>query len=150
MQLPNDRGYGPNIDSPAAMSSSRKLPTHRHLDGHANPQVSFREVGHVPHTHGAPHPLAVMHLRHLMSQMGFWVILLLGTQGWFAWRIGMLASDYLLGGPIIYFAIMLVLMLLLDCAVWLHRRGNLIDAFLLPFAMLFLMAALPILFLSMK
>jgi hypothetical protein len=97
-----------------------------------------------------PHPLAVVSLGHLMSHLGLWVIVLLGTQAWASWRISAVADSILEGGRIFHFAILLVLVLALDSAVWFRRQGKLCDAFLVPGAVLFLMALVPIIVLHVR
>ncbi|MEO5917241.1 MAG: hypothetical protein ABIS50_23625 [Luteolibacter sp.] len=96
------------------------------------------------------HPLAVTHLGDLMSHFGIWVIALLGVQAWAAWRLGAFADVYLVGGRFFYLAVGLFLMLALDSAVWFRRRGNLFDAFMIPGALLFAMALLPIVALHLR
>jgi hypothetical protein len=103
-----------------------------------------------PQTPPLPHPMAVIHPGHLMSHLGIWVIALLGTQAWASWRVSGFADTYLEGGRPFYSAIALVLMLALDSAVWFRRRGRLCDDFLVPGAVLFLMALLPIFILHVR
>ncbi|MEY3898610.1 MAG: hypothetical protein RLZZ214_4132, partial [Verrucomicrobiota bacterium] len=97
-----------------------------------------------------PHPMAVNHLGHLMSHFGIWVVALLATQVWAAWRISAVADTYLEGGRPFYFTIVVFLVLALNCTVWFRRRGRLCDAFLVPGAMLFLAALLPLLILHLR
>jgi len=96
------------------------------------------------------HPLAVNNLGQLMSHLGLWVIAMLGTQVWAAWRLSAFANTYLEGGRNFHFAVVLSLILALDSAVWFRRRGRLFDAFLFPGAVLFLMALLPIFILHVR
>lgn len=78
-----------------------------------------------------------------MSHLGIWVIALLGAQAWAASSISAFADTHLEGGRPFHFAVTAFVLLALDSAVWFRRRGNLCDAFLVPGAMLFLMALLP-------
>jgi hypothetical protein len=97
-----------------------------------------------------PHPMAVVHLGHLMSHLGIWVMALLGIQVWAAWSMGGFVNVYLEGGRMFHFLLALLLMLALDSAVWFRKRGNLYNVFLIPGTVLFLIALLPILALHLK
>lgn len=97
-----------------------------------------------------PDPLIVKHLGDLMSHMGVWIVLLLVAQGWLAWNFGQLLSEYLLGGPYLYSAISFLMIFLVDIMVWLNRKGNLIDAFLIPFAVLAAITGAPLAILIVK
>jgi len=148
--IPNSSGQSSNIKSATEPPSPRKIPIERPVGLHPNLQHRLPDASDLHQAEDYLHPLAVMCFRHLMNHMGFWVVVLFGAQAWFSSLIGVLLRGYLPGGPIIYSAIMLALMLLLDWAVWLQLRGKLIDAFLVPFVVLFLMAALPIVILFVK
>jgi hypothetical protein len=97
-----------------------------------------------------PHPMAVYHLGHLMSHLGIWVIALLGSQAWAAWRVSALANTYLEGGRPLYFAIALFALLATDSAIWFRRRGRLCDAFFVPGAVLLLLSLLTLLTLHVR
>lgn len=118
------------------------------IQGEVGPQQQIRwATGKGMNCPPPPHPMAVLHLRHLMSHMGIWVCALLGTQVLAAWRLGAFVNVYLDGGRMFYFTVGIVTILTLDSALWLHLRGNHCKAFLVPGMLLFLMAALPILIL---
>ncbi len=95
-------------------------------------------------------PLIVNHLTDLMSHLGIWVCALLGAQVLTSWRVSELTNTYLEGGRHLHFAIVILVMLALDSAVWFRRKGRLCDAFLVPGAILFLLALLPIFILHVR
>lgn len=92
----------------------------------------------------ACHPMAVNHLGHLMSHFGLWVLILLGLQFLAAWRLSEFADVYLEGGRFFYLAVALIFTLAIDSAIWFRRRGNLCHVFLVPGAILYTMAILPV------
>jgi hypothetical protein len=96
------------------------------------------------------HPLAVIHLGHLMRHFGIWVLFLLGIQGLAGWRLSALANEYLEGGRFFYLAVALFVMLAVDSAIWFRRRGNLSAAFHIPGAVLFLTALVPVVVLHLR
>lgn len=114
------------------------------LDKYPPNSTNFRTKSQQP---PPSHPMAVIHLDHLMRHFGIWVIALSGVQILCVWKIGAFVDEYLVGGSIFYFSIGLVLMLALDTWVWFSRRGNLSSAFHVPGILLFLSALLPILML---
>lgn len=96
------------------------------------------------------HPLAVIHLGHLMTHFGIWVIGLLGIQALAGWRISGFVNEYLEGGRFFYLAVALFVMLAVDSAIWFRRRGNLSAAFHIPGAVLFITALVPVVVLHLR
>ena len=111
-----------------------------------NSRAASMECKALPHEN----PLTVNRLSDLMSHLGIWVFALLGAQAWSSWRVSELTNTYLEGGRHLHFAIVMLVMLAIDSAVWFRRKGRLCDAFLAPGAVLFLLALLPIFILHVR
>lgn len=89
------------------------------------------------------HPLAVMHLGHLMHHFGLLVITLLAAQAWASWKISAFVDHLYVGGRGFHFSVCLLVMLSVDSYVWLSRRGGLSHRFHAPGIWLFVLAIVP-------
>ncbi len=130
----------------SVLSKPRRPATTTLLSEYPAPEIQPQNF-HQPAMHKAlpprSHPMAVIHLGDLISHFGIFVIGLLATQLWAAWRIGTFTNEFLGGGRNFHAALGLVVMLAINSWVWFRRRGNLSSAFHAPGGVLFLMAALP-------
>jgi hypothetical protein len=121
-----------------------------HTMNHSNPLPESRHATRQQHAVQYRNPMAVRHLGDLMSHFGIGVAGLLGCQVWAAWRIGGAANEYLEGGRPFHAAWVFFLMMAVNAGVWFTRRGRLSNAFLLPGAVLFLLALLPVIGLHLR
>jgi hypothetical protein len=114
---------------PGSTETTPQLPAQRPVEHGATPEFH--------------HPLAVWTLSDLMGHLGLPVIVLLAAQTWASWKIAGVLNQHLGGGPGLYVAGSLCVMLSANAYVWFRRRGRLFDQFFAPGAVLFMVAVVP-------